>query len=253
MISSILFLTVLAQPALQQATFDEKIPEGHTSFKMVKLPDGEVTVNGKTAQVKNLYISDKEITWDVYDVYFQGSDLTEDQRASGFDAQSRPSRPYGKYDRGFGHANYPAVGMAFHAAEQFCNWLSKKTGKKYRLPTEAEWEYAARASATAEPTNLEDFAWFKPNAQGTTHEVGKKKPNAWGLYDMLGNAAEWCASLDEQQVTRGGSYQDTSAEVNFSKRVPYSLDWQERDAQLPKSKWWLSDGPFVGLRVVCEG
>ena len=248
MISTILLSLAIAP---QQTSFVEQIPEAMSSFKMIRVPDGKVTVNGKEYEIKSLFFSETEITWDVFDVYAFSKDLTDDQRAEGVDAKSRPSRPYGKYDRGFGHAGFPAIGMAFNSAEMFCAWLSKKTGKKYRLPNEAEWEYAARAAVQIEPNDLGKVAWFKDNAEGQTHEVGKKAPNAWGLYDVLGNASEWCVSLDTEQITRGGCYRDAKDAVNFSKRVPYSPDWQERDAQLPKSKWWLSDGGFVGLRVVC--
>jgi formylglycine-generating enzyme required for sulfatase activity len=252
MIPSILLTLALTPQSPPQTSFVEKLPDTQISFKMVRLPDGKVTVNGKAFDVKNLYIGETEITWDVFDIYAFSQDLTDDQKAAGVDAKSRPSRPYGRYDRGFGHAGFPAIGMHFQSAEMFCAWLSKKTGKKYRLPNEAEWEYAARAAVQAEPADLDKFAWYKANSDGQTQAVGKKQANAWGLFDMLGNASEWCVSLGDDQVTRGGCYRDAKDVVNFSKRVPYSPDWQERDAQLPKSKWWLSDGGFVGLRVVCE-
>ena len=114
----------------------------------------------------------------------------------------------------------PVGNVTQYAASQFCKWLSAKTGHFYRLPTEAEWEYSARAgSSTAyyfgdDPKMIEQYAWSFENSEDSYHPVGQKKPNAWGLYDMHGNVAEW------------------------------TLD------QYPKSKWWNTDAPYVGFRIV---
>lgn len=239
-------------PAQAQEAFVEKIPGHLAEFRMIRIPEGEITVRGQTVKIRPFWIGETEVTWDVYDIYAFRLDLTPEQQAQGVDAESRPSKPYGAPDRGFGHKGYAALGMTASAAQQFCNWLSKKTGKKYRLPTEAEWEYAARAGAVEDPKNLKDVAWYWENADDVAHPVGKKNPNAWGLYDVLGNVMEWTIGLDGQPVTCGGSYMDRPPKVGFSARQPYLPKWQEADAHVPKSKWWLSDGPFVGMRVVCE-
>src|SRR6185295_4387517 len=93
---------------------------------------------------------------------------------------------------------YPAISMTQHAANKYCEWLSAKTGKNYRLPTEAEWEWACRAGTTTaysfgdDASKLGEYAWFTPNSEEKPQPVGKKKPNPWGIHDMHGNVTEWC-------------------------------------------------------------
>jgi formylglycine-generating enzyme required for sulfatase activity len=205
----------------------ETIPGSLVKFEMVPIPGGTFTPvgggGGAAAPVKiaPLWVSKTEVTWDGYDIFVFRLDLTEQQKAEGVDAASRPSKPYGAPDRGFGHQGYPALGMTFYAAEQYCRWLSAKTGKKYRLPTEAEWEYACRAGETAEAKGeeLERRAWFWENADDKTHPVGAKAPNAWGLSDMLGNVAEWCGGADGTPAVRGGSYNDRAAKISCVARA----------------------------------
>ena len=92
----------------------------------------------------------------------------------------------------------PVERISSDDAQAFCQKLSQITGKTYRLPTEAEWEYACRGGTTTrfyfgdDANQLEDYAWYEGNSQNTTHPVGQKKPNAWGLHDMIGNVWEWC-------------------------------------------------------------
>jgi formylglycine-generating enzyme required for sulfatase activity len=237
----------------------ETIPGSLVKFDMVQVPGGSVThpgADGKmtTTTVKPFWLGKTEVTWDEYDIYAFRLDQTEDEKAKGVDAASRPSKPYGAPDRGYGHAGYPALGMAYNAAEQYCRWLSAKTGKKYRLPTEPEWEHACHAGASThgKPQDLEKHAWVWENGEDKAHPVGQKTPNAWGFFDMLGNVMEWCQGVDGQPVARGGSFVDKGADVSCATRTHQTPEWQAADAQLPKSRWWLSDGPFVGFRVVRE-
>jgi formylglycine-generating enzyme required for sulfatase activity len=254
--TSLILATILAQSTPQagaREAFVQQIPNTLVSFKMLPVPDGEIAYGeGKKLQVKNLFVAETETLWDVYDVWYLAQEMSDRDREERVDGTSRPSRPYGDVTRGFGHTGFPAIGMTQHAAMEFCKWLSQQTGRKYRLPHEFEWQYVAQAGSTEMP-NLEDVAWFNGNVRRGTRAAKSKKPNAWGVYDTLGNASEWTVGAEGEQMTRGGSWRDAAEIVNFTSRVPYSPRWQERDAQIPKSQWWLSDGPFVGFRVVCEG
>ena len=252
MTAAFIFSCAIALTSPKQADrepFDEKIPGTIVSFKMLPVPDGEF----KGKQIKGLWIGETEVTWDLFDIWAFRFDLTQEQIAKNFQVESRPSRPYGAPDKGFGHTGFAALGMTPLSCDLFLKWLSAKTGKKYRLATEAEWEYAARAGAKDEPTNLDDVAWYWENADDVAHALKTKKPNAWGLYDVLGNMAEWAIDKDGKPVVCGGSWRDKKPAVGFTARMYQIPKWNENDPQNPKSKWWLANAPFVGFRVVCEG
>ena len=138
------------------------------------------------------------------------------------------------------------------AAEAFCRWLSAKTGKAYRLPTEAEWARVAQAAAGGKPltaARLETLAWHQGNADGRTHPVGTKAADALGLVDLFGNVAEWVTSSTSRTIA-GGSYRDPIGRIGPDARLVQDPTWNQTDPQLPKSRWWLSDGPFAGFRLV---
>lgn len=224
------------------APAEQEIPGAALSIKLVPIEGDEAK------GIKPFLIGETELTWPAFDPFVYRLDEPGD--LSGSDATTRPSKPYLPPDRGFGHDGYAAISMSFHSAQAYCAWLSAKTGKTYRLPTEAEWELACGA----EPASgmLGEVAWFKENADGKPHPVASKAANANGLYDMRGNVQEWCVGADGKPVTKGGSYRDGAESLTAAARAPQTSTWNSSDPQIPKSKWWLSDGPFVGFRIVCE-
>lgn len=247
-------------PAVKTTTDAIRIPNTVVEFKLVQLPAGKVTIQDKdgkpvTVDVKPVWIGQTEVTWEEYDIYWQASDLPDVERKAVLDkkGESRPSRPYRGPDRDWGHDGFPAGSMFCKEAKRYCEWLSKMTGKKYRLPTEAEWEYACRAGGPpVKPTKdeLKQIAWSDIDSEDQTHHVAKKKPNAWGLYDMLGNVAEWVVRLDGTEAVAGGSFQDEPEDIHSGAREPFSDRWQRNDPQIPKGASWLSDGGHIGFRVV---
>lgn len=239
--------------------FELRGPGSVDKLRMIPIPAGTVTITNSNGEARDievgpLWISRTEVTWDLFDPFVFKLDENAPPEA---DAISRPSKPYIPMDRGFGHAGYAAISVSYHSAQQFCEWLSAHTGKTFRLSTEAEWEYACRAGSEGPyglggvPGALEQHAWFDDNADYTTHPVGKKKANRWGLHDMLGNAAEWVSGHDGEPVTKGGSYRDFAEDLEVIDRQAETPAWNASDPQIPKSIWWLADAGFVGFRVVC--
>jgi formylglycine-generating enzyme required for sulfatase activity len=179
-----------------------------------------------------------------------------------------------------GKRGYPAICMTQHSCRVFCQWLSAKTGRYYRLPTEAEWEYACRAGTTTaysfgdDPAGLEEHAWWLDNSGEKYQKVGRKQPNAWGLHDMHGNVAEWVldqhttdfyAQCKKQgvvkdplaiplqeynRVVRGGSWDDGPRRNRTASRVGSAEDWKQQDPQVPQSIWYFTDATFLGFRIV---
>ena len=202
--------------------------------------------------------SKTEVPWDIFDIWALRLDTSvEDQKkdpqSKGVDAVSRPSRPYGVMFTGFGHHGFPAMCMSSLNADDFCKWLSKRTGKSFRVPTVAEWRYACQAgsSKTLTETEVDAAAWTWENADDVSHKVGTKLSNSFGLYDMLGNEAEWAKDTDNKPVICGGSFRDKAATINFLRYEASSPKWNDADPQNPKSKWWLANGQHVGLRIIC--
>ncbi|MFW6171680.1 MAG: formylglycine-generating enzyme family protein [Planctomycetota bacterium] len=257
--------------AAQLERFTEVIPKTEVALEMVPIPGGVITMADpygdapRQERIQSFWMLKTEVTWDVYSIFAYGDELGEGVREfanvhEAVDAVTRPTNPFippGPGNRHWGRAGEPAIRITYFGAGRFCEWLSDKTQRKYRLPTEAEWEYACRANAPGKilpsgGTTLNDVAWYADNSQGAPQAVATKAPNPWGLHDMLGNVAEWCTGLGDKPVVRGGSFQDPEDEIRPDRREYYSRSWQKSDYHDPKSRWWLHDAPHVGFRIVRE-
>jgi formylglycine-generating enzyme required for sulfatase activity len=288
--------------AADMQPYTEQISGTDVKFDLVPIPGGEFLMGSPDSEadrgedegpqhpvrVEPFWMGKTEVTWDLYDIWSFNLDiqrrklenLTPTELDPQADAVTRPTKPYTDMTFGMGQRGYPAICMTQHAAKKFCEWLSAKTGHYYRLPTEAEWEYACRAGTTTaysfgdDPADLDDFAWHYGNSNEKYQKVGKKKPNPWGLHDMHGNVSEWCldkyeadfyGKFDPMKVTesplclpmteyprvaRGGSWDDDPPLLRSAARVSSSKDWKQQDPQIPQSVWYMTDALHVGFRVI---
>ncbi len=219
-----------------------------------------------------------EVTRDEFDIFFNDQTTSENSKV---DAVTRPSPQYIDLSWGMGkEGGYPVNSLSQYAALMYCRWLYNKTGVFYRLPTEAEWEYACRAGSTTayyfgnDEKQLDNYAWYKNNSNSKFQKVGLKLPNAWGLFDMLGNVCEWTLdhyddkrleNLTDKSINpvvaankakypkalRGGGFGDGAELLRSASRFKSDPIWNRRDPQIPKSKWWLTEASDVGFRIVC--
>jgi formylglycine-generating enzyme required for sulfatase activity len=271
--------------------YHQTIPRTDVAFDMVAIPGGEFAMGTPDSEsgrkkdegpvhkvrIEPFWMSAHEVTWDEYRLFMfakqAGESGLQDPQV---DAVSRPTRPYVEMSFGMGINGYPAISMTQHAANKYAEWLSAKTGQFYRLPTEAEWEYACRAGSTTafpwgdDASKLSEYAWFNDNADGKYQKVATKKPNAWGLYDMLGNVMEWTldqyaayansadpvtepwvkATKPYPHAVRGGSWADVAEKCRCGSRVGSDATWKQQDPQLPKSIWYHTDAQGLGFRLV---
>lgn len=239
-------------------SYELTMPNSVVKVNMVAIPAGSLTVAGKKADVKPFWIANTEMVWEAYDIFLASGTPSKayDQTEFAADAIARPSKSYILPDLGWGHHGYPVINVSSLSVTMFCRWLSTETGKKYRLPTETEWEYACRAGATSKKpmtaAQANKVAWYAANSDGKTHPVAKKLPNAWKLYDMEGNVGEWATDAEGKFVLCGGLFRDNPDRLLPTMRRRFTPAWQATDPQLPKSRWWLADGKFIGFRIVCE-
>jgi sulfatase modifying factor 1 len=213
------------------------IPGTHVSFEMVALPGGDFNMGSpdneplresdegpvRKVALSEFWIGKAEVTWDEYLAFFRATGSqgrTEGQvvTAKNADAISGATPPWGAPDQGWGKGQRPAITMTWHAATVYCQWLSKRTGKKYRLPTEAEWEYACRGGTETpyffvgnpekftskgflkkllgpDTSNIASFAIYNKNSLSRTAEPVSVKGNPFGLKNMPGNVAEFCSDF----------------------------------------------------------
>lgn len=303
-------------PAIQvpggwMVAYDETIPGTDVTFRMMPVPGGTFRMGSPDAEtgrkadegpvfevkVAPFWMGKCEVSWQEYRAYMAACDLFKSLQAAGkrvvTDANKADAitAPSSLYDPTMTFTNgedprQPAVTMSQFAARQYTGWLSSLTTRFYRLPSESEWEYACRAGTTtpwssgADAASLADCAWLADNADETTHSVGTKKPNAFGLHDMHGNVAEWV--VDElvdggyarqaaqpqpvaaaaaiqwptrlsPRIVRGGAYYDEPAECrSAARRGSDDVAWKDVDPNFPKSPWWYTEEPAlgVGMRIV---
>jgi len=281
-----------------EVTFD-MVPIRGGKFMMGSPPDEEGRKDDEGPQhevvIEPFWMGKCEVTWDEYELWAQDLDqqiqalkhkkagIQPDERDKLIDAISVPTKPYVDMTFGMGKEGYPAICMTQLAARTYCKWLSAKTGRYYRLPTEAEWEYACRAGTTTaysfgdDPDDLDDYAWYFDNndedGEPGYQKVGRKKPNPWGLYDMHGNVSEWVldqyivdfykqfegktttrpfapATKEYPRVARGGCWDDDPDRLRSAARTASNVNWKMQDPQIPRSIWYNTETFCPGFRVV---
>jgi formylglycine-generating enzyme required for sulfatase activity len=219
--------------------FTEQIPKSAISFNMVAIPGGNFKMGSpaeepfrkkdegpvREIEISPFYMAEIEVSWDEYLAFYvqtaaegrtTDTEGLRNKQAKATDAISGATPPYGQPDQGWGLGKRPAISFSYHAAETYCKWLSSVTGKAYRLPTEAEWEYACRAGTAGpyffpgNPNKFEKsglraklskndtaiintYVIFKGNSPTRTQLPDRVKPNPFGLRNMAGNVAEFCS------------------------------------------------------------
>ena len=287
--------------------YEVKIPGTDASFWMEPVPPGQFKMGSPDSEPGREDIEGPQVSYNVdafwmarhevtqgqfrhymkmYSVFrnFEFKKYTEVTDEDRVDAVSAPTVIYEPdfiFEYGE-HVDMPIVTVTLYAAKQYSKWLSLITESQFRLPTEAEWEYACRAGSTTayhfgdDPAELVNYAWFAGNSYDAGwRKVGLKKPNPWGLYDMHGNVAEWVhdhcvkystsddvriAARDwartdqiDPKTVRGGSWEFEAEKCRSASRLPSDMDaWREYDPDLPKSPWWCTTDPArgVGLRLM---
>jgi formylglycine-generating enzyme required for sulfatase activity len=271
------------------------------SIDMVAIPGGDFDMGSPDTEphrqsdegpvhpvhVDSFWISTIEVPWELYTAFMEngrprskGGVLIE-KRASDelWDAVTQPTAPYIPMNFGMGNGyekGMPAISMSHYAASKFCEWLSAQTGQYFRLPTEAEWEYACRSGSSSpycfgkSEKDLGRYAWFWNNADDRYQRVATRQANAWGIFDMHGNVAEWVLDTyapyehsskpvknplvlvdgANGHVVRGGSWDDDPDSLRSAARRKSSVDWNRLDPQNPKSVWYLTNGATIGFRIV---
>ena len=290
-----------AKAEAEMKAYTQNIPGTDVKFDMLPIRGGKFLMGSPASEedrvkdegpqheviVEPFWMGKCEVTWDEYEQWSMGLDNLfrkhTKAKATAYDKQAdaitRPTMPYLDMTFDMGKDGYPAICMTQLAAKMYCKWLSAKTGHYYRLPTEAEWEYACRAGTKTaysfgdDVDDLDDYAWHYENSDEKYHKGGRKKPNPWGLYDMHGNVCEWV--LDKYvpdlyakskgkviknplvipnstypRAVRGGSWDDDPETLRSSARRGSEKDWKMQDPQIPQSIWYHTDANFLGFRVV---
>lgn len=294
---------------LYMVPYVQSVDESDIRFEMIPIPGGKITIGSPesqpgrsqdegpefTVEVEPFWMAKTELTWAEYKTFIKTYDIFKRlsrqgiRKASGLDQVDAITVPTPLYEPSFTYEygddpKQPAVTMTQYSAKQYTKWLSGITSIEYRLPTEAEWEYAARAGTKTaysfgdDPAQLDEYAAFAANSPEGAPKVGSKKPNPFGLHDMHGSVWEWTLdhyaadtysdragkTLSVQQAfvapkekgsrcVRGGGWQDPPERLRSSARLgSVDEDWKDEDPNVPKSPWWFTSDParMVGMRLV---
>ena len=274
--------------------FQDPLASG-AKLDMLPVKGGEFTWRGEKeddileVSLSPFWMSKHEITWEAYEPFMlspiprQKDGMTMDfmraQIKNDIEFIARPTPPYHPMTFGMKRDGHPALSMTQHAANKYCQWVSFQTGHFYRLPTEAEWEFACRAGSDTDYSwgtdsqKAGDYAWFGGGASTHYNVPGQKKPNALGFYDMHGNVLEWTldqyvpnrkeyfgkdkvhnpwvkATKPYPHVTKGGHWQQSLQEISAAARHQSTPIWKVADPQRPRSLWYHTTTPWLGLRIV---
>lgn len=273
----------------------EMIPVPGGTYKMGSPEDEEGRLDDEGPQIQvsvdPMWVGKTEVTWAEYKEYmslylifkeFEANGermVDESNRADAITAPTELYDPTFTYEYGQ-KPKQPAVTMTQYAAQQYCKWLSIITSQQFRLPTEAEWEWAARAGTTTafswgdDAAKTDDYAWYFDNAEEGAPPVASKKPNGFGLYDMHGSVAEWTVNQYEEGygqyakskgplkavdvvkwpesssacVVRGGSWEMDPEQLRSAARLSSDdEEWKSEDPNYPKSPWWFTSDPSRGI------
>lgn len=300
------------EPRKEFKAYTQKAPlADDAQFEMLPIKGGKIklTASGKEVKIEPFYMGKVEVTWDLYQAFMiseknrnkngsinrdgdiQTPDAPKVKDGESFlDIITQPTPPFMPMHfsmaDGEGYSEeYPAISVTQHSASKFCEWLSAQTGRYYRLPTEAEWEYACRAGTTTayhfgdDASKLEEYAWFKKNSRMDAvfeyeyQKVGTKKANPWGLHDMHGNVAEWVLDSNVPEaaakitdgmtnplvlspnryprLVKGGHFLQEAKDLTVSARLSSTVKWKSDDPQIPQSIWYnTKPGRMIGFRVI---
>jgi hypothetical protein len=247
----------------EQWILDTPVPINHDAIERVTFAMTLVRSDGAT-EIKPFYLSTVEVRSVMFFSWATGDGLIKDDWKHWIKLSLRPSRipsvvtQYGPPDR-------PALGMSRTTAELFCEWLSQHTGRTYRLPTEAEWLHALRSGGGV-PSDHEELLrratlydnaeiMYDPPFYELPAAVGQREPDGNGLYDMLGNAAEWVTDTDRERVVRGGHFQTKADELEGWRKVEDIELWNASSIWIHapnETTHWYNDFYFTGIRLACD-
>lgn len=242
--------------------FTESIPGASVSFTMIRIPGGAFRMGSPEHEslrnqdegpihevtLSPFWIGENEVSWNEYEAFLRATSSprrTAGQKAAHqqYDAVSRATPPWGAPDQGWGRGARPAITMSWYAATVYCAWLSKVTGKKYRLPTEAEWEYSCRGGTTTpyffrgdatdyttegllnkmfkpDISTIGSYVAYRANSSAQTRLPADVRPNQYGLRNMLGNVAEFCSDYYSSSAYQtGGSEINPAAPISGQEHV----------------------------------